>query len=582
MKTLIKIYKKAGKYKLHIFIAALATLFVTAVNLVTPKLTQEMIKLLDSDNNTADPVHTLIIIAFALLGMYVLRAVAQFVQSYVGHWAAWRFVADIQTEIYAHLQRLSASFFSNKKTGELMSRVVNDTRDFEMLIAHAVPELVSGGLLFVGISFMLFSINPALAALTFIPVPFILLAAPLFKKTRKNRKKAQEHMGELNAALQDNLSGIKEIQLWNKEKHEEQKVEHHAQKHSKSLLKALLYMAVMNPLVGFLTSAGNVIVVGVGGYLVLNNHSSHGMSLDEIVAFLLYLSIFYGPVANVTRIVEDMQAGIAGGERVYEILETQPEITDSPDAKDVGRLSGNIEFRNVNFKYADESETFTLQDVSFTIPARKMFAVIGQTGVGKTTLAALLPRFYDVTGGEILIDNIPIKSMTLHSLRNNISMVLQDVFLWGGTLRENICYGKPEATDGEIIRAAKTACIHDFIAGLPLGYETIVGERGIRLSGGQKQRVSIARSLLCDAPILVLDEATSAVDTETEREIQNAIGLIAGLKTLIVIAHRLSTVKRADCIIVLKDGAVAEQGSHAELMEKDGVYKSLVEAQGLY
>ncbi len=578
MNTLIKIYKKAGKYKYHIFTAAVATLFVTAVNLITPRLTQEMVKILETDNIENDPVKKLIIIAAALFAAYIFRAVAAFFQSYIGHYAAWEFVAEIRAEIYSHMQKLSASFYSNKKTGELMSRVINDTADFEMLIAHAVPELVSGILLFTGVSIMLFSTNVTLALLTFIPVPLILLAAPLFKKTRRIRRKAQEHIGDLNAALQDNLTGIKEIQLWGKEEHEYQKVLNHSRNYSKSLLKALFYMAIMNPLVGFLTSIGNVIVVGAGGYLAFGNH---GLSIDEIVAFLLYLSVFYAPVANITRVVEDMQAGIAGGERVFEILETEPGIIDSPGAKDAGRLSGNIEFRNVDFKYTDEVDTYTLQNVSFTVPEKKMYAVIGQTGVGKTTLAALLPRFYDVTGGEILIDGIPIKDMTLRSLRSNISMVLQDVFLWGGTIRENISYGKPDASEDEIITAAKTACIHDFIAGLPLGYDTVVGERGIRLSGGQKQRVSIARSILCDAPILILDEATSAVDTETEREIQNAIGKIAGSKTLIVIAHRLSTVKRADCIIVLKDGTVAEQGSHAELMEKGGVYRHLVEVQSI-
>ncbi|MDR1674712.1 MAG: ABC transporter ATP-binding protein/permease, partial [Oscillospiraceae bacterium] len=384
------------------------------------------------------------------------------------------------------------------------------------------------------------------------------------------------------AALQDNLTGIKEIQLWRKEKHEYSKILRHSQNHAKSLIKALLYMAIMNPLVGFLINSGNLIVVAVGGYLVIGNH---GMSIDEIVAFLMYLSVFYSPVASITLLVENMQAGLAGGERVFEILETQADITDSPGARDAGRLTGKIEFRNVAFRYADEPSqnevAYTLKDVSFTVPEKKTYAVIGQTGVGKTTLAALLPRFYDVTDGEILIDGIPIKNMTLQSLRSNISMVLQDVFLWGGTLRENIAYGNPNASGEEIISAAKTACIHDFITGLPNGYDTVVGERGIRLSGGQKQRISIARSLLCNAPILILDEATSSVDTETEHEIQNAISKITGSKTLLIIAHRLSTVKRADCIIVLKDGTVAQMGTHTELMKEGGIYRHLVEVQSI-
>jgi len=574
MKILIKIYKKAGRYKLHIFIAAMATLLVTAANLAAPRITQQMIKILQDSGVDTSSMPELVTIALILLVIFVVRAVCQFLSSYVAHVAAWNYVSELHAEIYSHLQKLSIGYYSDKQTGQLMSRVINDTRNFETLIAHAVPELASGVILFVGVSIILFTTNVTLAALTFIPVPFLLFVFPVLKKSRARHKEAQEHVAELNAQLQDNFSGIKEIQIFNRQADESARITATSRKYSKSLIRALFYSAVMHPLIGFATSAGNVIVVGVGGYLVLNNH---GMRLDEIVAFLLYLGVFYGPVAQMARLVEDMQSGIAGGERVFEILDTEPDIADSPEAKDVGRLSGNIKFKNVSFKYDDDTETLT--DINFIQPANQMYAVIGATGVGKTTLAALLPRFYDVTGGEILIDNINIKDMTLQSLRRNISMVLQDVFLFNGTIGENIRYGNPEASDADVITAAKTACIHDFVSELPLGYDTIVGERGMRLSGGQKQRISIARSLLCNAPILVLDEATSAVDTETEREIQGAIQKIAGSRTLIVIAHRLSTVKRADCIIVLRDGQIAEQGSHAELMEKAGLYKHLVEIQ---
>jgi ABC-type multidrug transport system fused ATPase/permease subunit len=574
MKILIKIYKKAGKYKLHILIAALATLLVTAANLAAPRITQQMIKILQDSGVDVESMPQLVRIALILLAIFIVRAVCQFLSSYVAHVAAWNYVAELHAEIYSHLQKLSIGYYSDKQTGQLMSRVINDTRNFETLIAHAVPELASGVILFVGVSIILFTTNVTLAALTFIPVPFLLFVFPVLKKSRARHKEAQEHVAELNAQLQDNFSGIKEIQIFNRQADESARITATSRKYSKSLIRALFYSAVMHPLIGFATSAGNVIVVGVGGYLVLGNH---GMQLDEIVAFLLYLGVFYGPVAQMARLVEDMQSGIAGGERVFEILDTEPDIADSPDSKDVGRLSGNIEFKNVSFKYDDDSET--LNNINFIQPANQMYAIIGATGVGKTTLAALLPRFYDVTGGEILIDNINIKSMTLQSLRRNISMVLQDVFLFNGTIGENIRYGNPLASDSEVITAAKTACIHEFISELPLGYDTVVGERGMRLSGGQKQRISIARSLLCNAPILILDEATSAVDTETEREIQGAIQKIAGSRTLIVIAHRLSTVKRADCIIVLRDGQIAEQGSHAELMEKAGLYKHLVEIQ---
>ncbi|MDR0222034.1 MAG: ABC transporter ATP-binding protein/permease [Oscillospiraceae bacterium] len=575
MKTLAKIYGKAGKYKLHIIIAAISTLIVTAANLIAPRVTQSMIKILEERSaESGGDVSRLINIAAILFVIFVVRAVCQFLASYVGHYAAWNYVSEIRAEIYSHLQKLSIGYYGDKQTGQLMSRVINDTSNFETLIAHAVPELTSGIILFVGVSVILFATNATLALLTFIPVPFIIFAFPVFKKSRARHREAQEHMGRLNATLQDNLSGIKEIQIFNRQEDEYKKVFDNSRRHAESLIRALFYSAVMHPLIGFATSAGNVIVVGAGGYLVLNNL---GMSLDEIVAFLLYLSVFYGPVGTMARLIEDMQSGIAGGERVFEIFETAPDIKDSPDAVHVGVLKGDIEFRDVEFSYGDDS--YALKNISFTVPRKNMFAVIGPTGVGKTTLAALLPRFYDATGGEIFIDGIDIKEMTLQSLRKNISMVLQDVFLFNGTIGDNIRYGNSLASDGEIMAAAQTACIHDFISGLPLGYDTVVGERGIRLSGGQKQRISIARSLLCNAPILILDEATSAVDAETEREIQEAIQKIAGSRTMIVIAHRLSTVKRADCIIVLKDGMVAEQGTHSELMEKGGLYKHLVEIQ---
>ena len=579
MKTLIKIYSKAGKYTVHIIVAAVSSLMAVGVNLITPSLIQRMIKILEEYGGSADisPVTARLTgIAALLLALFALRMIFQFLQSYVGHYAAWNYVSEIRAEIYTHMQKLSMGFYSDKQTGQLMSRVINDTAGFETLIAHAIPELASGIILFIGISVILFTTNATLAALTFIPVPFILFTVPVFKKSRARHREAQEHMGVLSASLQDNFSGIKEIQIFNRQDDEGKKISAHTSKHAGALIRALLYSAVTHPLIAFATSLGNVIVVSAGGYLAL---SGKGISIDEIVGFLLYLSVFYGPVSSAARVVEDMQAGIAGGERVFEILETDPDIKDLPGAKDVGGLKGEIEFKNVDFKYNDDG--YALKNISFILEAKKMFAVIGPTGVGKTTLSALLPRFYDVTAGEILIDGTNIKDMTLKSLRRNISMVLQDVFLFNGTVKENILYGNSAASDGEIISAAKTACIHDFIAGLPLGYDTVVGERGVRLSGGQKQRISIARSLLCDAPILILDEATSAVDTETEREIQDAIQKIAGSRTLIVIAHRLSTVKRADRIIVLENGTVAEAGNHGELMEKGGLYRHLVDIQNI-
>lgn len=579
MKVLVKIYKEAKKYWKYIIFSAVAMLVMTGINLVTPDLTRRMVRILEESTGAAsadDSMSKIIIIAVVALVVYLLRAGLQFVQNYISHYAAWSFVSEIRSKIYEHLQRLSIGYYHDKQTGQLMSRVMNDTAAFETLIAHAIPDLASSIVLFIGVSIILFTTNPVLAALTCIPIPFILLTAPMIAKIRIMHKQAQIDVADLNSKLQDNFSGIKEIQIFNREQDEYVKIYNQSQKHVTSLIKALFYSAIIHPSIGFLTSLGNVIVIGVGGYLALNNK---GLAISDIVGFLLYLSLFYGPVASFTRIIEDMQAGIAGGERVFEILEEVTEVRESANPTILGKADGSITFDNVAFDY--NSDTPVLKDINFEIPAKKMFALVGPTGVGKTTLVALLPRFYDPTAGRILIDGVDLRDTSLQSLRANISMVLQDVFLFNGSIKDNILYGRPDATDEEIEQAAKMACIHDFVVSLPEGYETVVGERGMRLSGGQKQRISIARSLLCNAPILILDEATSAVDTETEQEIQDAIQKIAGSRTLIVIAHRLSTVKRADTILVLDDYTVKEQGSHDELMAKDGIYKHLVEIQNI-
>lgn len=581
MKVLIKVYKSAKKYWSYIAFSAIFSLITIGINLIYPGLTQNMVKILEDNINIrgtgdiGEPMNLIIFNAVFLLIIYILKVATQFLYSYISHYAAWNYVADIRAKIYSHLQRLSISYYHDKQTGQLMSRVMNDTGAFETLIAHTVPETVGSFILFVGVTIILFYTNPVLAALTCIPIPFILLTAPLMKKIREMHREAQVLVADLNSKLQDNFSGIKEIQIFNRQDDEYTSIYDKARKHVSSLLKAMFYGLIMHPTIGFLTSLGNVIVIWVGGYLVLNGN----MEISEIVGFLMYLSLFYGPVTSFARIIEDMQSGIAGGERVFEILDAETDVKEKPDAVVLPKINGNITFENVWFQYNDDG--IVLKDVSFDMPAKKMFALVGPTGVGKTTLAALIPRFYDTTAGRILIEGHDIKDVTLKSLRDNISMVLQDVFLFNGTIKENIIYGRPGATDEEVENAAKMACIHEFINGLPLKYDTVVGERGVRLSGGQKQRISIARSLLCDSPVLILDEATSAVDTETEQEIQDAIQKIAGSCTLIVIAHRLSTVKRADCILVLEDGEIKERGSHDELIEKNGIYKHLVDIQNI-
>jgi len=467
------------------------------------------------------------------------------------------------------------SYYQDKQTGQLMSRVVNDTATFESLIAHALPEVTTNVLTIIGVLIIMFVINPVLALLVCIPIPFIAVVSKLPGLMRKHFKNVQEKIADLNAVLQDNFSGIKEIQVFNKQKQESERVKAKSTLFSNEIIKALFYNGILHPSVAFITTLGTIIVLIAGPIISLRTT----LNISDVVAFLLYLNLFYAPIAMLTRIVEDVQQGLAGTERVFEILDIEPDIKDSPNAQSVGRLSGQIEFKNVIFSYEEDIEV--LNDISFEAKAGEMVAIVGPTGVGKSTISGLIARFYDPTSGSIMMDGIDIKDMTLESLRNQLSLVLQDVFLFNGTIGENIAYGTDNTTQEMIEEAAKIACVDEFIESLPDKYDTFIGERGVRLSGGQKQRLSIARSVLRNSPILLLDEATSAVDTETEREIQSAISKIIGHRTIIVIAHRLSTIKKANKIIALQDGKIVESGSHDELMSKGGVYSSLVEYQSL-
>jgi ABC-type multidrug transport system fused ATPase/permease subunit len=486
-------------------------------------------------------------------------------------------VAHVRSAIYDHFQKLSMSYYQDKQTGQLMSRVVNDTDAFEDLIAHTIPEIVTNVLTIIGVLILLFMINPTLALLVCIPIPFLAAISIIPRMMRKYFRVSQKKLGELNAMLQDSFSGMKEIQVFNKQKHESARIRDKSEQYGAAIIKALLYVGILHPSVGFITTLGTIIVLVAGPILAVNI----GLNISDVVAFLLYLNLFYAPIAGLARVVEGVQQGLAGTERVFEVLDTEPDIKDSPNAIKVGRLSGQIKFNDVTFAYPDQDDITVLEKISFEAKAGQMIALVGPTGVGKSTISGLIARFYDPTSGSITMDGIDIRNITLETLRNQLSLVLQDVFLFNGTIEENIAYGSEGATHEQVKEAAETACISKFIETLPDGYATMIGERGFRLSGGQKQRLSIARSVLRDSPILILDEATSAVDTETEREIQNAINKLIGKKTLIVIAHRLSTIKKADLIIAMQDGKIAECGTHDELIAQNGIYTALCENQSL-
>ena len=476
-------------------------------------------------------------------------------------------MGDLRTKTYDKLERMHLGFFHDKQTGDLMSRVVNDTRDFELLYAHIIPDVMTNIVTFVGVLCVLLSINWKLALITCAPIPLILLSGVVFsKKVRPFFRASQAKMGELNGKLQDNLSGVHEIQSFGREDYETEQVNEKNFEHIRAMLHALKVSAVFHPSVEFISSIGTVLVVGFGGLLAYHE----GLRVEDIVAFMLYLGLFYGPVTSMANLLESMQQSIAGAERVLMILDAPLEIQDRENAAPLENVQGSITFENVDFAY--EKDSPVLSDVSFHCPAGKMLALVGPTGVGKTTLTQLISRFYEPQKGSILIDGKSIADVTMESLRRNISPVLQDTFLFNGTIAENIGYALPSASMEEIQAAAKAANIHQDILAMPEGYETRVGERGLRLSGGQKQRVAIARAILRKSPIIILDEATASVDVETERQIQSAIAGIAGSRTIIAIAHRLSTIRNADQILVIEKGRVVEMGNHEQLVKLGGVY----------
>ena len=567
MNTIKKFIHYYGPYKAVFFIDLICAAVISLVDLAYPQILRTMTKTLFTQDKDII-LHALPVIAASLFVMYIVQSLCKYYVTYQGHMMGAKMERDMRRELFDHYQELSFSYYSRNNSGQMMSKLVSDLFDISEFAHHGPENLFISLVKIVGAFIFLFFINKKLA------LPLILLVIVMFVFSFRQNAKMQEtfmenrrKIGDVNASLQDTLSGIRVVQSFANEDIERAKFK----KSNEAFLvsKRDNYHCMGSFMSSNLFFQGMMYLVTLvyGGYLIAQGE----MQTADLAMYALYIGIFISPIQILVELVEMMQKGLSGFRRFLDVMETESEIRDADNAAELTDVKGHVRYDHVSFHYSDD-ETPVLSDISIDIPAGKSIALVGPSGSGKTTICSLLPRFYDVTGGSITVDGKDIRGLTLKSLRSQIGMVQQDVYLFDGTIKDNIAYGKPGASDEEIIKAAKCASIHDFIMELPDGYNTYVGERGTRLSGGQKQRISIARVFLKNPPILILDEATSALDNESERWIQKSLEELSKNRTTITIAHRLSTIRDADEIIVITEEGIAERGTHAELLEKNGLY----------
>lgn len=567
MQTLKKFIKYYKPYKTVFFIDLLCATIISAIDLAFPQLLRTLTKTLFA-GAPGKIISALIPITIGLLVAYIIQTACRYYVTYAGHMMGARMERDMRKELFDQYEKLSFSYYDQNNSGQMMSKLVSDLFDISELAHHGPENLFISLIKIIGSFIFLFMINRMLA------VPMLILVVLMLVFSYGQNKKMQEtfmdnrrKIGDINSSLQDTLAGIRVVQSFANERIEQEKF--NRSNENFLISKDANYRCMGSFMSGnaFFQGMMYLVTLVFGGFLI-----AHGrMEASELAMYALYIGIFISPIQILVELTEMMQKGLSGFRRFLEVVETEPEIVDAADAKPLKNVKGNVCYEDVSFHYSDD-DTPVLSHVSFEIPAGKSIALVGPSGSGKTTICSLLPRFYDVTDGRVTIDGNDVRKLTLESLRSQIGLVSQDVYLFGGSIKDNIAYGKPDATMDEIVDAAKKANIHDFIMELPDKYDTFVGERGTRLSGGQKQRISIARVFLKNPPVLILDEATSALDNESERFIQKSLEELAKDRTTITIAHRLSTIRNADEILVVADCGIAERGTHEELLAQDGIY----------
>lgn len=567
MQTLKKFIKYYKPYKAVFFIDLLCATIISAIDLAFPQLLRTLTKTLFA-GAPGKIISALIPITIGLLVAYIIQTACRYYVTYAGHMMGARMERDMRKELFDQYEKLSFSYYDQNNSGQMMSKLVSDLFDISELAHHGPENLFISVIKIIGSFIFLFIINRMLA------VPMLILVVLMLVFSYGQNKKMQEtfmdnrrKIGDINSSLQDTLAGIRVVQSFANERIEQEKF--NTSNENFLISKDANYRCMGSFMSGnaFFQGMMYLVTLVFGGFLI-----AHGrMEASDLAMYALYIGIFISPIQILVELTEMMQKGLSGFRRFLEVVETKPEIVDAADAKPLKNVKGNVCYEDVSFHYSDD-DTPVLSHVSFEIPAGKSIALVGPSGSGKTTICSLLPRFYDVTEGRVTIDGNDVRKLTLESLRSQIGLVSQDVYLFGGSIKDNIAYGKPDATMDEIVDAAKKANIHDFIMELPDKYDTFVGERGTRLSGGQKQRISIARVFLKNPPVLVLDEATSALDNESERFIQKSLEELAKDRTTITIAHRLSTIRNADEILVVADCGIAERGTHEELLAQDGIY----------